>query len=269
MASHGLWRCKIAIFCNIALQARSCYSASFQDWMICAKTFMNCSLQFWNRSLKHEVMFGKFYWYTLWNVDLLNFVPRVWGCGRRGGRYLKCRPFKLCSPCVGLWAEGGRGGRGGWRGWRGYNYVRIVSDLLDQSCRNELRHDKTNKVSVPPAKAQISLGIRPIWSESSLSAWRNLRSLAVHWMHSEDWSDWAMPRLIWVFAGRTLILLVLSSHGSNITPINNIVRQKTMISEVPDHRLYQSQKIFQSTEYHHDGTKKHLREKNYSFMFNI
>ena len=35
-------------------------------------------------------------------------------------------------------------------------------------------------------------------------AWRNLVSLATHWAHSED-SDQAgrMPRLIWVFAGRT------------------------------------------------------------------
>ena len=34
----------------------------------------------------------------------------------------------------------------------------------------EPRHDKTNKVSVRPAKTQISLGIRPVWSESSLCA---------------------------------------------------------------------------------------------------
>ena len=67
--------------------------------------------------------------------------------------------------------------------------------------QNELRHDKTNKVSVCPAKTQISLGIRPVWSESSLSAWRNLGPSATHWAHSVDsdqtgwmprlWSDWA------------------------------------------------------------------------------
>ena len=45
---------------------------------------------------------------------------------------------------------------------------------------NEPRHDKTNKMSVRPAKAQISLGIRPVWSESSLSAWKKLGSLATH-----------------------------------------------------------------------------------------
>ena len=63
---------------------------------------------------------------------------------------------------------------------------------------------KTTKWSVCPAKTQISLGIRPVWSESSLSAWRNTGSLATHWAHSED-SDQTgrMPRLIWVFAGRT------------------------------------------------------------------
>ena len=63
---------------------------------------------------------------------------------------------------------------------------------------------KPTKLHVRPAKTQISLGIRPAWSESSLSAWRKLGSLAIHWVHSED-SDQTgrMPRLIWVFAGRT------------------------------------------------------------------
>ena len=31
-------------------------------------------------------------------------------------------------------------------------------------------HDKTNKMTVHPAKTKISLGIRPVWSESSLYA---------------------------------------------------------------------------------------------------
>ena len=50
---------------------------------------------------------------------------------------------------------------------------------------------KNNKMSVRPAKTQISLGF---WSESSLSAWRKIGSLATHWAHSEDWSDWADAR---------------------------------------------------------------------------
>ena len=72
----------------------------------------------------------------------------------------------------------------------------------------QMWHDKTNKMSVCPAKTQISLGIRPVWSESSLSAWSKLGSLATHWVLSGD-SDQIgqMPRLIRVFAGCTLILL--------------------------------------------------------------
>ena len=121
----------------------------------------------------------------------------------------------------------------------------------------EPRHDKTNKVTVRPAKTQIRMGIRPVWSESSLSARWKLGSLATYWVHSED-SDqphdktnnvacapsedsdepghplslisafavhmkkaWVLSyplnaqlRLIWVFAGRTVIVLVLSWGGS-------------------------------------------------------
>ena len=75
--------------------------------------------------------------------------------------------------------------------------------------------DKTNKVSVRPAKTQISLGIRPVWSESSLCAqWVAKDSSFLH-ADSED-SDQTrrMHRLIWVFAGRTTTLLVLSWGGS-------------------------------------------------------
>ena len=62
----------------------------------------------------------------------------------------------------------------------------VLSQFWRFNCRlaylttNEPRHDKTNKMTVRPAKTQISLGIRPVWSESSLSAWRKLGSLATH-----------------------------------------------------------------------------------------
>ena len=69
-----------------------------------------------------------------------------------------------------------------------------------------MRHSMTKPTKWPlrPANTQISVCIRPAWSESSLSVWRNLGSLATHWVHNED-SDQTvrMPRLIWVFAGRT------------------------------------------------------------------
>ena len=50
---------------------------------------------------------------------------------------------------------------------------------------------KPTKWHVCTAKSQIRLGIRPVWSESSLSAWSKLGSLATYWAHIEDWSDWA------------------------------------------------------------------------------
>ena len=62
---------------------------------------------------------------------------------------------------------------------------------------------------------QISLSIRPVWSESSLCA---------QWIAKDPWFPQAdsedsdqtgrMPRLIWVFSGRTVNMLVLSWGGS-------------------------------------------------------
>ena len=64
-------------------------------------------------------------------------------------------------------------------------------------------------------RRQISLGIRPVWSESSLCAqWVAKDTSCLH-ADSEDYDQTGrMPRLIWVFAGRTVTLLVLSCRGS-------------------------------------------------------
>ena len=105
----------------------------------------------------------------------------------------------------------------------------------------EPRHDKTNEMSVSPAKTQISLGIRPVWSVSSLSALGDLGSLATHWAHSED-SDQTrrMPRLIRVFAGRTLILLVLSCRGSYVLSavLSLIFSTRFFVLFIVQHELY-------------------------------
>ena len=79
----------------------------------------------------------------------------------------------------------------------------------------EPRHDKTNKMSVRPAKIQINLGIHPVGSESSLYAQWVAKDPGFLHADSED-SDQTgrMLRLILVFAGRTLTLLVLSCRGS-------------------------------------------------------
>ena len=68
---------------------------------------------------------------------------------------------------------------------------------------------------VCPAKTPISLGIRPVWSESSLCTQWVAKDPSFLHADSED-SDQTgrMPRLIRVFAGRTTTLLVLSWGGS-------------------------------------------------------
>ena len=88
---------------------------------------------------------------------------------------------------------------------------------------------KPTKWPVRPMRTQISLpGIGPVWSASSLSARKNLGSLATHWAHNED-SDqtgW-MPRLIGVFAECTsfcwfccaaaLIILIWATSCENMS----------------------------------------------------
>ena len=70
---------------------------------------------------------------------------------------------------------------------------------------NKISRIMTNqqKMSVRPSKTRISLGIRPVWSESSLFAQWVAKDPMFLNADSED-SDQTgrMPRLIWVFAGR-------------------------------------------------------------------
>ena len=63
---------------------------------------------------------------------------------------------------------------------------------------------KSTKWHLCAAKTQISLGIRPVWSESSLCTKSVAKDQSFLHADSED-SDqtWQMARLIWVFAGRT------------------------------------------------------------------
>ena len=84
---------------------------------------------------------------------------------------------------------------------------------------------------VRPAKTQISLGIRPVWSESSLCTQWVAKDPSFLHADSED-SDQTgrMSRLIWVFAGRTVTLLVLSCRGSCVYVSNfkEVVNNETL-----------------------------------------
>ena len=82
--------------------------------------------------------------------------------------------------------------------------------------------DKTNKNDMCIQRRHRS--IRPVWSESSLSAWINLWSLATHWANREDsYQTGRMPRMIWVFAGHTchfvgfVMRRLICQHLSHIT----------------------------------------------------
>ena len=71
-------------------------------------------------------------------------------------------------------------------------------------------------MTVRPANTQISLDIRPVWTESSLCAqWVPKDPSFLHADSEDSYQTGWMPRLIWVFAGRTAILFVLSWNGSN------------------------------------------------------
>ena len=91
---------------------------------------------------------------------------------------------------------------------------------------------KPTKWPVRPAKTQISLGIRPDWSESSLSAWKTVGSLATQWAHSED-SDppnqslpWAHRSFCWFCreAAHSLLQSWVQDFGySNCLVISNLI----------------------------------------------
>ena len=106
-------------------------------------------------------------------------------------------------------------------------YFQRKKNNLTQTLQQERRtrfeppHDKTNKMFVRPAKTQTSLGIRPVWSESSLSTQWVAKDPSFLHADSED-SDQTgrMPRLLWVFAGRTCHFVGFVMRRLNFVDIN-------------------------------------------------
>ena len=95
----------------------------------------------------------------------------------------------------------------------------------------EPRHDKTNKMSVRPAKTQISMGNRPVRSESSLCAQWAAKDPSFLHADSEDWSDWADAKadlsLRWAhthfvdFVMSRLICIIIRHHYPPVTTSND------------------------------------------------
>ena len=102
------------------------------------------------------------------------------------------------------------------------NVTLLVPVLYFYIYTNKPRHDKTNKMSVCPLKTQISLGIRPVWSESLLCAQWVAKDRRFLHADSEDWSDWADAQadlsLHWThthFVGFVMSWLKLSYEKKN------------------------------------------------------
>ena len=102
------------------------------------------------------------------------------------------------------------------RSWNGTLYHGTSASMVSfcfavkMSQQNDMR----------PSKTQISLGIRPVWSESSLCTQWIAKDLSFLHADSKD-SDQTgqMPRLIWVFAGHTchfvgFVMLQLNSENN-------------------------------------------------------
>ena len=87
------------------------------------------------------------------------------------------------------------------------NQISLTSGHLENMSRSTT---KPNKWPLRPGKTQISLGIRPVWSESSLFTWRNTESLAQS--EDSDQTGMMMPGLIKVYArprGHFVVFVVL------------------------------------------------------------
>ena len=85
---------------------------------------------------------------------------------------------------------------------------------------------KPTKWHVRPAKTQISLGIRPVWSESSLCAqWVAKDPSFIH--ADGEYADLTerMPRLIWVFAGRTHHFVGFVMRRLNYRILSHVIRK--------------------------------------------
>ena len=108
-----------------------------------------------------------------------------------------------------------------------------------------LSHLMTNptKWHVHPAKTQISLGIRPVWSVFAVCMkkhWTLNYLLSAQW---RLWSDW-VTGLIWVFAGCIVVLLVLSWGGYRQWSKNNKSSQTNRISSNMTARVKSLEHVF-------------------------
>ena len=98
----------------------------------------------------------------------------------------------------------------------GYLSHRRTAKAQSVCTQYEPPHDKTNKMTVCPAKTQITWAPAQSDQSSLCTQWVAKNPSFLHADSEDSDQTGQMPRLIWVFAGYTVILLVLSWGGSYI-----------------------------------------------------
>ena len=82
--------------------------------------------------------------------------------------------------------------------------MKTKRNIFEPPREKKTKNKQNNKMAVRPAKTQISEGIRPVWSESSLcTQWVAKDPRFLHADSEDSDQTGRMPRLIRVFAGRT------------------------------------------------------------------
>ena len=117
-----------------------------------------------------------------------------------------------------------------WHTFRMKTSIQVCAEL-------KLSHSMTKPTKRPlrPSKTQISWAFAQS-DQSSLSAWRNIGSLATHGVPSEDWSDWAEAQADLRHPLAHIILLVLSCGGStDLQTDNKPVHSWGLIQAVTNH----------------------------------
>ena len=100
--------------------------------------------------------------------------------------------------------------------WDSHDFCSLFNEWVWDTYKHHLSRlvTKPTKWPLRPVKTQISLRIHPVRSETSLSAWRNIGSLATHWGHCKDCSDWVDAQADLNLCWAHIILLAVSWGGS-------------------------------------------------------
>ena len=147
--------------------------------------------------------------------------------------------------------------------------------------QKHMSHDMTKPTKWVCAQRRLTSARGPVWSESSLSAWRNIGSLATHSAHSDD-SDqpghfvgFAMSRLIcrmtrkWTTSKQSSSLLLErgKKHNMHVDSIKTHQWARNVFKN-----LYQGATSHTKSEHHPSHrlwkvTSKHFKRLNWANIY--